>query len=164
MNHSLNTNLPVLPNIEFTKYSIGKTGELTLSSSVGAYPIFFLHSFSVRKTGHVFHPMMQEQKCCLKFYQLWKEIFRRRIIMLCCGTFIILQRKQISGPNLDKKIHSRQERIPVGWVPPACCPYLPACTAPRPGGVPAQVLPPVNRILDTRYWKYHLAPNFVCGR
>ena len=27
-----------------------------------------------------------------------------------------------------------------------------------------QTLPPVNRILDTRYWKYYLAPNFVCGR
>ena len=27
-----------------------------------------------------------------------------------------------------------QECIPVGCVPPACCPYLPACTAP--GGVP----------------------------
>ena len=25
-------------------------------------------------------------------------------------------------------------------------------------------IPPVNRILDTRYWKYYLAPNFVCGR
>ena len=24
--------------------------------------------------------------------------------------------------------------------------------------------PPVDRILDTRYWKYYLAPNFVCGR
>ena len=24
--------------------------------------------------------------------------------------------------------------------------------------------PPVNRILDTRLWKYYLAPNFVCGR
>ena len=24
--------------------------------------------------------------------------------------------------------------------------------------------PPVNRILDTRYWKCYLAPNFVCGR
>ena len=23
---------------------------------------------------------------------------------------------------------------------------------------------PPNRILDTRYWKYYLAPNFVCGR
>ena len=26
--------------------------------------------------------------------------------------------------------HQRQECIPVGCVPPACCPYLPACTAP----------------------------------
>ena len=29
---------------------------------------------------------------------------------------------------------SQQECIPVGCIPPACCPYLPACTAP--GGVP----------------------------
>ena len=36
---------------------------------------------------------------------------------------------------------NKQECIPVGCVPPACCPYLPVCTAPRgmylvPGGVP----------------------------
>ena len=24
--------------------------------------------------------------------------------------------------------------------------------------------PPVDRILDTRFWKYYLGPNFVCGR
>ena len=24
--------------------------------------------------------------------------------------------------------------------------------------------PPVDRILDTRFWKYYLAPDFVCGR
>ena len=34
------------------------------------------------------------------------------------------------------KLIQKQECIPVGYVPPACCPYLPACTAP--GGVPAQ--------------------------
>ena len=28
----------------------------------------------------------------------------------------------------------KQECIPVGCVPPACCPYLPTCTAQ--GGVP----------------------------
>ena len=27
----------------------------------------------------------------------------------------------------------KQECIPVGCVPPTCCPYLPACTAPREG-------------------------------
>ena len=40
---------------------------------------------------------------------------------------------------------------------------------PAPGGVPAwgctsPGTPPVDRILDTRYWKYYLAPNFVCRR
>ena len=58
---------------------------------------------------------------------------------------------RISGPT--KRIYVfqtyflKQECIPVGCVPPACCPYLPAYTAPwgvylvgvyLPGGVPAQ--------------------------
>ena len=30
----------------------------------------------------------------------------------------------------EQEIPFKQERIPVGCVPPACCPYLPACTAP----------------------------------
>ena len=33
---------------------------------------------------------------------------------------------------------------------------IPACTEADPP-------PPVDRILDTCYWKYYLAPNFVCG-
>ena len=39
--------------------------------------------------------------------------------------------------TLPLKITSQQECIPVGCIPPACCPYLPACTArgvPGPGG------------------------------
>ena len=35
---------------------------------------------------------------------------------------------------LDLLLLLKQECIPVGCVPSACCPYLPACTAP--GGVP----------------------------
>ena len=110
--------------------------------------------------------------------------------------------------SLLYKNNFQQECIPVGCVPPACCPYLPACTnleegmylvrgctwfrggVPGPGGctwsrgmylVPGpctwswgvylvlggylpRYSPPVNRILDTRFWKYYLAPNFVCGR
>ena len=84
----------------------------------------------------------------------------------------------------------------MGCVPPACCPYLQACTAlggclPEGsvflGGLPGFFLggvfwgglllggglplvpgvypsiqwgrhPPVDRILDTRFWKYYLAP------
>ena len=66
---------------------------------------------------------------------------------------------------------TKQVCIPVGCVPPACCPYLPACTAPggvcsgwvsAPGGIPAcngaDTPLPVDRILDTRFWKYYLAP------
>ena len=79
--------------------------------------------------------------------------------------------QHISHNSVGKKlliwnINEKQECIPVGCVPPACYPYLPACTAPGRctclggvpawgvylpggctylGGVPAQVLPPVDR-------------------
>ena len=85
------------------------------------------------------------------------------------------------------KLLLKQDCIPVGCIPPACWPYLPACTVHCAGGgclllvwclllgggaclgglVSQHALrqtPPVDRILDTRYWKYYLAPNFVCGR
>ena len=41
-----------------------------------------------------------------------------------------------------RRLPSEQDCIPVGCVPPACCPYLPACTAPG-GGVsaPGRCLP-----------------------
>ena len=101
----------------------------------------------------------------------------------------------------------KQDCIPVGCIPSARWPYLPACSAlgvpgavggclvqggaclvlggclPGPGGgVPAWSRgglpgpggrwypsmywgspPPVDRILDTRFRKYYLATNFVCG-
>ena len=81
----------------------------------------------------------------------------------------------------------KQECIPVGCVPPVHWPYLPVysggvcsqggvcswrgvcsrgCPLPR-GVYPSMHWgrhPPVNRILDTRLWKYYLAPKFVCGR
>ena len=82
----------------------------------------------------------------------------------------------------------KQDCIPVGCGPPACCPYLPACTALGGGaclwfqggaclwsrGVPDSghggcipacngADPPVNRMTD-RCKKYYLAPNLVCGR
>ena len=82
----------------------------------------------------------------------------------------------------------KEDCIPEECVPPARWPYLPACSAlwggggsgpwgiwswgilvpggclsgPRGGGVVSQhalrQTPPVNRILDTRLWKYNLAP------
>ena len=74
----------------------------------------------------------------------------------------------------------KQVCIPVGCVLPACCPYLPACTALggvcSRGGLPlvlggvcpgregisqhamGQTPPPVDTILDTRFWKYYLTP------
>ena len=85
----------------------------------------------------------------------------------------------------------KQECIPVGCVPPAAVavrgawpvpPNFPlGCgTGPDPPQIPPWLwawrplprtrhppgpgTPPVDRILDTRFWKYYLAPNFVCGR
>ena len=72
----------------------------------------------------------------------------------------------------------KQVSIPVECVPPACCPFLPACTAAGGGllgwgwgcswGVCSRGdvypsmqwgrQPPVDRILDTRFWKYYLVP------
>ena len=61
-------------------------------------------------------------------------------------------------------------------TPPGCGPgdppdvgletplWIPARHAGIPPAMHAGIPPPVNRILDTRFWKYHLAPNFVCGR
>ena len=34
---------------------------------------------------------------------------------------------------------------------------------PGPRGCTCPGTPPVDRILDTRFWKYYLAPNFICG-
>ena len=53
--------------------------------------------------------------------------------------------------------------------PGGCLPGPGGCL-PGPGGggwYPSMhwgKLPPVDRILDTCFWKYYLAPNFVCGR
>ena len=45
---------------------------------------------------------------------------------------------------------TRQECVPVGCVPPACCPYLPGCTAPGgctcPGSVPGWEGVPVQGV------------------
>ena len=38
--------------------------------------------------------------------------------------------------------HTQQECIPVGCIPPTCCLYLPACTAPRGCTCPGGVYPP----------------------
>ena len=42
----------------------------------------------------------------------------------------------------------------LGWVPALEGGGIPACTEANP--------PPEDRILDTRFWKYYLAPNFIC--
>ena len=57
-----------------------------------------------------------------------------------------LHRVSVLHLRLMYQYYSEQECIPVGCVPPTCCPYLPVCTAPGcpgggvtcPGGVPAQ--------------------------
>ena len=75
------------------------------------------------------------------------------------------------------KRFGKQECIPVGCVPPACCPYLPACTAPGEclllgggGGVPAPgrgsvwVEPPCEQNSWHTLLKILPCPNFVaCG-
>ena len=60
---------------------------------------------------------------------------------------------------------------PWEQAPPGTRPPPGAGTPPGPGTFPGpdpsprhQAPPPVNRILDTRFWKYYSAPNFVCGR
>ena len=76
----------------------------------------------------------------------------------------------------------KQECIPVGFVPPGAVSVGGVSTrhpleqtpsqsrdplgadAPREQTPPGSRHPPVNRILDTRLWKYYLAPNFVYGR
>ena len=83
--------------------------------------------------------------------------------------------------NVVSNLIFNQECIPVGCVPPAAVavpgglhqappragtPWSrpPWSRHPREQTPPGQAPPLVNRILDTRLWKYYLAPNFVCGR
>ena len=61
--------------------------------------------------------------------------------------------------------------VPAGGVPaggvPAQGVYLPGGVPVHgvylPRGVPAYVLIHLDRILDTCFWKYYLAANFICG-
>ena len=57
-------------------------------------------------------------------------------------------------------LHTPLEQTPPGPGTPL------GADSPGPGTTPRPVAdpPPMDRILDTRYWKYYLAPNFVCGR
>ena len=63
-----------------------------------------------------------------------------------------------------------QEQTPLGADPPFCkvCwdSTPPCCKACWDTTCNAcwDSTAPVDRILDTRFWKYYLAPNFVCGR
>ena len=49
--------------------------------------------------------------------------------MLCLPvcTGLPISKRHVRSPFVDK--HDKQVCIPAGCVPPACCPYLPACTA-----------------------------------
>ena len=42
-----------------------------------------------------------------------------------CIIKICMKMRTFGGQHLLLKIHDKQEYIPVGCVPPACCPYLP---------------------------------------
>ena len=47
------------------------------------------------------------------------------------GKFVLNAKNSISTTERNKVLQKfyKQECIPVGCVPPACCPYLPVCTA-----------------------------------
>ena len=53
------------------------------------------------------------------------------------ATRVFLKRISLNSANSVNHCKFQQECIPVGCVPPACCPYFPPCTAPG-RGVPAQ--------------------------
>ena len=62
---------------------------------------------------------------------------------------------------------------PLWPDPPKLPPWVWAWKPTRHAGIPPHgdllqgmlgYHPPMDRILDTRFWKYYLAPNFVCGR
>ena len=63
---------------------------------------------------------------------------------------------------------NKQYCIPVGCVPPACCPYLPACTAPggglRLGGVPTSGPGGVSAPWGTCLWSGGVYPSRQWGR
>ena len=77
------------------------------------------------------------------------------------------------GCNCKTRMHpSRMCTARLLPVSPSmhCWGGVPAWGVPGLGGVPAQggtcqgtPPPPVDRILDTHFCKYYLAPNFVCG-
>ena len=63
---------------------------------------------------------------------------RLKVTLLCNFTLGLRRKKPLALPkkeHVDSRNESEQDSIPVGCVPPACCPYLPACTG---LGMPAQ--------------------------
>ena len=138
--------------------------------------------------------------CCGKYmlplFPIWTGIWVLSLTVLVAlnphkpqENLTIIKFLKIKGINLKKKFFRKncpkQECIPIGCVPPAHWPYLPACSAS--GGVPGpgvylvlgrcvcsrsggcllqvrggQVLPPVNRMTDA--CKNITLPQLRCGR
>ena len=67
----------------------------------------------------------------LNFYSLklqFTPVFRLFVVHLALSTFYLVI---ITHSEMHRtKTFEEQECIPAGCVPPACCPYLPACTGP----------------------------------
>ena len=58
-----------------------------------------------------------------------------------CIIKICMKMRTFGGQHLLLKIHDKQECIPVGCVPPACCPYLPGVGVVVPASGPGGFLP-----------------------
>ena len=101
-----------------------------------------------------------------------------------CGPGYLLVWAWAPGVGLDPQVWSWPPRCEPGYPqpdpqytpgsgppvrppnppPPGCGPGHPQTDPPNiPLGVGLDSTPPVNRILDTCFWKYYLAPNFIAG-
>ena len=54
------------------------------------------------------------------FFNFYAVFWQKSCIIKIC-----MKMRTFGGQHLLLKIHDKQECIPVGCVPPACCPYLP---------------------------------------
>ena len=102
----------ILPLIAWTPHTLQYIWLVKLIISIWSLVITYDDHFKIRK--HIFTNVFPVD------ISYNKEVFPR------------FPNSKIEPSNCGS---SKQECIPVGSVPPACCPYLPACTAPR--GVPA---------------------------
>ena len=124
---------------------------------------------------HPFAPKENESEIWLWFYFSISLAVNRSLHL----TFADREQSYQLGFSQTRR-NGQQVCIPAGFVPPACCPYLPACTAqggsaPGGGSVPGkgcllsqhalrQSPPPLWTEWLTDRCKNITFPNFVCGR